>query len=77
MSEGSSQPFTQPGIPLDSSTYSDGQTITGYGLTQERKEAANKPKFVDFACSHSEVGIRCLKIFTTLIICERSIGMLY
>ena len=57
MSEGSPQLFTQPAIPFDSSTYSDGQTIVGCGLTQEKKEAAQKPRFVDFACSHSEVGI--------------------
>ena len=66
MSEGSSQLLTQPAIPLHSSTYSDGRTVVGCGLTQERKEAANKPKFVDFACDHSEVSIRCSKVLSLL-----------
>ena len=77
MSEGSSQLLTQPVIPFDSSTYSDGQTIVGCGLTQAKKEAVNKPRFVDFACSHSEVGIMCLRVFSTLIVHERSFDMLY
>lgn len=55
MSEGSFQLLTQPFVSADSTTYSDGQTIIGCGLTQEKKEAAKKPRFVDFACSHSEV----------------------
>lgn len=58
MSEGSSQLFTQPLFPPDDSVYSDGITIIGCGLTQEKKNAANKPRFVDFACSHSEVCFR-------------------
>ncbi|KAF9778988.1 hypothetical protein BJ322DRAFT_467552 [Thelephora terrestris] len=56
MSEGSLQLVTQPNIPSDSTTYSDGQTLVGCESTQEKKEAANKPRFVDFACSHSEVN---------------------
>ena len=68
MSEGPSQLFTQPAAPFDSSTYSDGLTITGCGLTQEKKEAAKKPKFVDFACSHSEVGIKYFFIFLLLFL---------
>lgn len=76
MSEGSPQLLTQPAIPFDSSTYSDGQTVVGRGLTQEKKEAANKPRFVDFSCSHSEVNARCLSMFNGLITCKRSIGTL-
>ena len=57
MSEGSSQLATQPSFHSDSTIHSDGQTIVGCGLTQEKKEAASKPRFVDFACSHSEVGV--------------------
>ena len=57
MSEGSSQLYTQPFIPSDTSTYSDGCTIVGCGLTQEKKEAEQKPRFVDFACSHAEVDV--------------------
>lgn len=75
MSEGSSQLFTQPFFPPDSSTYSDGDTILGCGLTQEKKDAANKPRFVDFACSHSEVGVRRFEIFRTLIAHDRSPDM--
>jgi len=74
MSEGSSQLFTQPFFPPDSSTYSDGNTIVGCGLTQAKKDAANKPRFVDFACSHSEVGVRCFETFRTLIAHDRSPG---
>lgn len=66
MSEGSSQLLTQPCLPSDTSTYSDGHTIVGHGLTQVKKDAASKPRFVDFACSHSEVSVRCLKVFGTL-----------
>ena len=62
MSEGSSQLLTQPFLPSDTSTYSDGHTIIGCGLTQAKKDAANKPRFVDFACSHPEVSVRYLKI---------------
>jgi len=62
MSEGSSQLFTQPFFPSDSSIYSDGDTIVGYGFTQAKKDAANKPRFVDFACSHSEVDARYSEI---------------
>jgi len=57
MSEGSSQLFTQPLLPSDTSTYSDGHTVIGCGLTQAKKDVVNKPRFVDFACSHSEVGL--------------------
>jgi len=77
MSEGSSQLFTQPFFSSDTSTDSDGQTIVGCGLTQAKKDAVNKPRFVDFACSHSEVGVRCLETFKVLIIHNRSIDMLY
>lgn len=56
MSEGSSQLFTQPFFPSEASIYSDGDTVVGCGLTQAKKDAVNKPRFVDFACSHSEVG---------------------
>ena len=62
MSEGSSQLFTQPLLPPDTSTYSDGHTVIGCGLTQVKKDAVNKPRFVDFACSHSEVEITWLKV---------------
>ena len=73
MSDGSSQLFTQPLFPSDSSTYSDGLTVVGCGLTQSKKDRVNKPRFVDFACSHSEVGVRCPKILRVLIIHNRSI----
>jgi len=77
MSEGSSQLFTQPFFPSDSSTYSDGHTVVGCGLTQEKKDAVNKPRFVGFACSHSEVGAIRLKTLKVLIIHNRSIDTLY
>lgn len=66
MSEGTSPLFTQPLIPSDSTTYVDGGTVVGCRLTQEKKQAAEKPRFVDFACNHSEVGAGCTRILIYL-----------
>jgi hypothetical protein len=77
MSEGSSQLLTQPFFPSDTSTHPDGHTIIGCGLTQAKKDATNKPRFVDFACSHSEVGVKPSEIFRTLTAYNRSIDTLY
>ena len=76
MSEGPSQLFTQPFFPSDSSTYSDGNTVVGCGLTQAKKDATNKPRFVDFACSHSEASVRYLEVFGVLTAHNRSTDML-
>ena len=45
--------------PADASTSFDsiGWPIVPHGLSQAERHLKHKPRFVEFACSHTEVGV--------------------
>ena len=56
MSEQSIQLRTQGSLgAANTSVDSSGNPIPLFGLTQAQKHARNKPRFIEFACSHVEV----------------------
>lgn len=59
MSEGSIQLRSQVSLGANTSVDSSGNPIPPFGLTQAQKHARNKPRFIEFACSHVEVRKRC------------------
>lgn len=58
MSERSIQLRTQPGlVDANTSVDSSGYHVTAHGLSQAEKHTKHKPRFAEFACSHSEVSM--------------------
>ena len=55
MSEDSIQLRSQVSLGANTSVDSSGNPIPPFGLTPAQKHARNKPRFVEFACSHVEV----------------------
>lgn len=56
MSEDSIQLRSQVSLGANTSVDSSGNAIPPFGLTQAQKHARNKPRFIEFACSHVEVS---------------------
>ncbi|KAF8169773.1 hypothetical protein BJ912DRAFT_861753 [Pholiota molesta] len=68
MSETSAQLRSQISLGAGNiSLDSDGNPIPAIGLTQARKHAKEKPRFIEFACSHIEV-LRYVALVTMAII---------
>ena len=55
MSEDSIQLRSQVSLGANTSVDSSGNPIPPFGLTQAQKQVRNKPRFIEFACSHLEV----------------------
>ena len=58
MSEHSIQLRSQVSLGANTSLDSSGHPIPPFGLTQAQKHARNKPRFIEFTCSHVEVRKR-------------------
>ena len=58
MSEHSIQLRSQASLGANTSVDSSGNPILPSGLTQAQKHAINKPRFIEFTCSHVEVRKR-------------------
>ena len=58
MSEHSIQLRSQVLLGANTSVDSSGNPIPSFGLTQAQKHARNKPRFIEFICSHAEVRTR-------------------
>ncbi|KAG2017771.1 hypothetical protein CC2G_007253 [Coprinopsis cinerea AmutBmut pab1-1] len=68
VSESSMQLATQPSLRLsDVSLDSSGQSIRPIGGTQASAHTRNKPRFIEFACTHTEV-FRYVALVTTAVI---------
>ena len=59
MSEDSIQLRSQVSLGANTSVDSSGNPIASFGLTQAQKHVRNKPRFIEFACSHVEVCRLC------------------
>ncbi|KAF9533856.1 hypothetical protein CPB83DRAFT_756862 [Crepidotus variabilis] len=68
MSETSIQLKSQRSLPgANTSLDSNGSRIQPMGMTQAQKHARIKPKFVEFACSHTEIYRYVVLITNTII----------